>query len=300
MTECPICYDKINLVSKNKEKKENKLDFYKTNCNHRFHKSCFKEWVNNLSLSNKKYTCPICREKVNISLIIKHNELINKVYKTKNIKRKTKLIDDTYVSFIYKTLQDQIPKAWIDFNKKDSLLPLYQLNFNSENTYISAYFRCYLLYSNKIEEIKTFDVYDFNGNKYLDLDERKYKITDTFIKPVFLICFEWCIEVLHALKYYYSFNYQQYYNTILNDLAIYTILNLNYCDRKGMYQAVYVSAMYNVIQFFNNQDNEENNNLPDVYKFIYMTDFTYNVQQLKPIISFQKDYLDKNILLLKQ
>jgi len=111
------------------------------------------------------------------------------------------------------------------------------------------------------------------------------------------------IEVLHVLKHYYLFSYQLYYNTILNDLAIYTILNLNYCDRKGMYQAVYASAMYNVIQFFNNQDNQdnqENNNLLDVYKFIYMTDFTYTVDQLKPIISFQKDYLNKNILLLKQ
>jgi hypothetical protein len=300
MDECPICYEKINLVSKTKE---NKLNFYKTNCNHRFHKSCFKEWVNSLSLSNKKYTCPLCREKVDVSLIIKHNKLINRVYKTKNIKRKTKLINDTYVSIIYKTLQDQIPKAWIYFNNNDYILSLYQLNINSENTYISAYFRCYLLYSNKIEDIKSYDVYDFNGNKYLDLDERKYKITETFIKPVFLICFKWCIEVLHTFKYYYSFNYQQYYNTILNDLAIYTILNLNYCDRKGMYQAVYASAMYNIIQFFNNQDNQdnrENNNLPDVYKLVYMTDFTYTVDQLKPIISFQKDYLDKNILLLTQ
>ena len=110
-----------------------------------------------------------------------------------------------------KTLQDQIPKAWIYFNNNDYILSLYQLNINSENTYISAYFRCYLLYSNKIEDIKSYDVYDFNGNKYLDLDERKYKITETFIKPVFLICFKWCIEVLHTFKYYYSFNYILYY-----------------------------------------------------------------------------------------
>lgn len=292
MVHCPICYDKINLSNN-----EELIDYYKTNCNHRFHKSCFKEWVNSLSLSNKKYTCPICREIVNISLIINHNELINKVYKTKNIKRKTKLIDDTYVSFIYKTLQDQIPKAWINFNKNSSLLPLYQLNFNSENTYISAYFRCYLLYSNKIEDIKSNDVYDFNGNKYLDLDVVNYKITNTFTKIIFNICLDWCIKVLHLLKNYYSFNYNQYYITILNDLAIYTILNLENCDNKTMYQAAYTSAMYNIIQFFNNQE-QYNNNLPDVYKFVYMTDFTYTVDQLKPIISFQKEYLDKNILLL--
>ena len=45
LEECSICLNKI----------EN--DFYKTDCNHRFHRKCYEKWM------NYNINCPLCRTK---------------------------------------------------------------------------------------------------------------------------------------------------------------------------------------------------------------------------------------------
>ena len=52
--ECPICYETTCPISG---------DFVKTKCNHIFHGTCLKKWIENQQ-TNEQKTCPYCRSKL--------------------------------------------------------------------------------------------------------------------------------------------------------------------------------------------------------------------------------------------
>lgn len=283
MTEnlCPICYENIQ---------EN--EYYTTKCNHSFHKSCIKNWIDTQNDKiidddeTKVILCPYCRTIIDCFIIKLENDFENTHYKTKNIKRKSCIVNNISVPFINKQLQDQFPKAWFDYKK--ILFPIYKLKFENEDVYISAFLRTYLLYSNE-NNINFIKKKDFNGKKYYDIENLQIK--GLFNKNAFVICFEWTIQVLHELKHIYHINYQQYYNTLINDLVIYSMIKLKLELKKSIYQGLYTCAMYNVINLFNKKKILLN-------IFIEYTDNTYVEEELKEINKVQQDYLKNEIILL--
>ena len=278
MSSCPICYDQINDSSK-----------YITSCNHIFHRECINNWI---SFSEKNPECPYCRNKLNLKIIKHKNSIKNKVYITKNIRRKTCIVNDIPVSFIKKQLQDQIPKAWINSNK--SISPLYQLEINLEKVYISSFLRSYLLLCNK-KNIPIIKKNDFLNNVYYDLDDYCI-LTGVFNNTMFNLVFDWCYDVINEMKNRYNILYHQFYNTILHDLSIDTMINMRFEYSKHMYQAIYTCSMYTLIHKFNTDRKKEE--LPNLEIFIIYTDNTYTETQLLPIIQYQEKYLENNIRIL--
>jgi hypothetical protein len=52
--DCSICMDQCGKVS----------DSCTTICNHRFHKACLSKWEESAPKGGKKFTCPLCRNKL--------------------------------------------------------------------------------------------------------------------------------------------------------------------------------------------------------------------------------------------
>ena len=57
---CDICQEDLL---------EEKINTYKTECNHIFHKECIKSWINTLNNKNELSTCPMCRYDLQIKFI---------------------------------------------------------------------------------------------------------------------------------------------------------------------------------------------------------------------------------------
>ena len=56
--ECPICYE--NIV-------DNLDDYFKTKCNHLFHKSCLSKWFTTQEKNNNfNFSCPFCRNELDM------------------------------------------------------------------------------------------------------------------------------------------------------------------------------------------------------------------------------------------
>ena len=241
MTSCPICYDEINNDSK-----------YVTSCNHIFHKNCIDDWI----IISDSLECPYCRNMLSITCINNKNTFQNKIYSTKNICRKTCIINKIFVSFINKQLQDQIPKAWIRYENK-TCNPLYQLEFNSENIYITSFLRSYLILTDRKDNINIIEKIDFLNQKYYDLDDYCILI-GIFNNYMFNIVFNWCYDVLCEIRNRYNILYHQFYNTILHDLSLNTMINMRFDCSKNMFQAIYTCSMYTLIHQFNPDKKKRN------------------------------------------
>lgn len=271
---CPICYENIQ-----------EDQCFKTKCDHIFHKSCIKNWIDTQNNTDdnkiKDILCPYCRTVIDCFIIKLENDYKNTYYKTKNIERKA-----LFNNYSVNELQDQSPKGWVDYKK--ILFPIYKIKYDHEDVYISSFLRSYLLYSND-DKINFQKKIDFNGKKYYDIDNLQIK--GFFNKNAFNICFEWTIQVLHELKHIYNISYHQCYNTLINDLVIYSMKKLNLEFKKSLYQGLYTCAMYNVVNLFNKKNISLN-------IFIEYTDNTYVKSELEEINKVQQDYLKKEITLL--
>lgn len=283
--DCAICCDTLEVNN----------DTIKLICDHTFHKKCIKQWFETSSNNNNVLCCPYCRTLTQKPIITYKNEITNKIYKTKCIKRKTCIINNSLTSFVIKQLQDQLPKAWLDINNKN-LQPLFKLITNNESIYITSFLRSYLLYTERKDNIILLEREDSIGDKYYDLDSY-HIIVGIFTNTDFNICYEWCYQLLHLLKKDYSIFYGLFYNTILNDLALNTMVNLNLENNKSMFQAIYASTVYSLLNKFQHL-NEDNAILPNLETFIYYSDNQYTKEQLQHIVDYQKKYLDNNIILL--
>jgi hypothetical protein len=284
--DCPICYENLRDESEK----------YKLSCKHTFHEECLKKWLKISNDNNNQLGCPYCREPIKKPVITYKNKSVNLIYKTIQLKRKTCIINGETTCFIVKQLQDQIPKAWMDIYNK-ILNPLFKLVTNNESIYITSFLRSYLLITNRKDNIVLLEKEDVFGEKYYDL-ETDCKIAGIFTNKMFNICFDWCYEVLQYIKRDYNIYYGLFYNTILNDLALNTMINLNLQNNKNMFQAIYASSMYTLLNKFNYL-NKQNAILPDIKEFKFICYNIYTKEQLQSIIDYQKKYLDNSITLLK-
>ena len=284
--ECPICYDTL----------KNGYEIITILCNHTFHKNCLKQWFETSISKNKLLNCPYCRTRIPEHIITSKNNLLNKIYKTKYLKRKTCIINNIQTSFILKQLHDQLPKAWLDKRSKN-IQPLFELITNNKSIYITSFLRSYLLFTERKDNIILLEKKDFLGDKYYDL-EKNCNILGIFTNSNFNICYDWCFDVLNLLSNTYGINYGMFYNTILNDLALNTMKSLNLENKRCMFQAIYTTAMYSLLIKFQHLNKKEAI-LPNLNKFIYFSNYIYTEEQLQPLIDYQKNYLDNNIILIK-
>lgn len=308
--DCKICFEE------NIQKEESIV----TKCNHSFHIECIKEWIQtNLNKENTK--CPYCRTNLGNSIICFSNNAKNNTYKTKNIKRKTVKIDGQDVSFINKQLHDQVPKAWLfkkvtyKVNDNNSVfIPLYILTINNEDIYITLYFRLYLLYgllygtTNLEDNIESICNYDISNKKYLDINVKFIGINFKFIginvkfigntkmsNVILNICFDWCYDVFNELKYKFNIEYPLYYNSLVMDLTLDTIQNLELVKSRSKYQAVLICSIYLIIKKFNNLANEPEFNFD---LMLWYTNNTYSKEDCTEILKYQQAYLDTKISVL--
>jgi len=86
-TYCSICLEKIN-----------KLEKYKTKCNHLYHIKCINKW---LKINN---TCPICRTELYKKNLI--FDIRNELYERINIMERTIIFDQETPILIFEPIID--------------------------------------------------------------------------------------------------------------------------------------------------------------------------------------------------
>lgn len=277
---CSICYD--NISDKNKDKEIIQLE-----CNHKFHKDCFKKWF------SINQSCPYCRKELYYTLISNFfDKDVNPKYKYNNYKRKSININNILTCFIEKQLKYKYikPNAWVRkyikiANKYEyNYMPLYLFNYDGNDIYISLYTRLVLLYESDIKNMQIKKEEDINGICYYKCN----KELKVFNRNSYLVIIDWVLELLHVLKYEYDFVYHSVYNTIIFDLIIETIIKFNIMSSK-LYQGITICSIWNILNYDGINISMEILN--------YYTDNTYIINDLEIYKNYQKNRLEKNLII---
>jgi hypothetical protein len=263
---CSICYDNASSNT------------IKLNCGHIFHNKCIITWL------KQSQTCPYCRENINFSLIEYTNNTSNSKYKMKFKERTSISLNSNTISFI-EGLKIQYPRAWLN-NK--NLYPLYVINYNGKDTYISAFLRIKLIFSN-LSNISALTCKDFNNVEYFDTDTDLIYNNINISKKVFITIYEWVYELMSELSEKYNFTFNLAYNTIIIDLLITTIITHNVSD-KNLYQGIVISSVYNSIKFINPEV------ILTMHDLNYYTTYLYNIWDLVPYKTSQENIIKENFI----
>ena len=193
-------------------------------------------------------------------------------------------LNSNTISFIEK-LKIQYPRAWLN-NKH--LYPLYVINYNGKDTYISAFLRIKLIFSN-LPDISALTCKDFNNLEYLDTDTNFIYNNINIPKKVFITIYDWIYELMTELSEKYNFTFNLAYNTIIIDLLIITIINHNVSD-KNLYQGIVISSVYNSIKFINPEV------ILTMHDLNYYTTYLYNIWDLVPYKTSQENIIKENFI----
>lgn len=261
--ECSICLNEI------------KSDFYKTDCNHIFHRNCFEQWL----LYNRN--CPLCRAE-NTYVKLSHFRQLAILIVSPNIPLKNFIINlgYKYLMFNFNDFMDLYRSSPVLWNVKYKLDNIYlEPVFKLGNIYISCCLRNTILFDNKynIDNIKTSNQI-CNGNILLFLDCENEKFNRGIIKPEdFRILYEWIFEVMKLLEKERNLDYNNIMNTqILN--IIFSYIYYNPINRSE-HQKLACIAMYLC-----------HNKKIEMEFFEYICDYTYNVKELNEFVKKVEKY----------
>lgn len=230
--KCSICLEEIsdtdNIITKC--------------CKQIFHTHCYNKWLKINS------NCPLCRSVEFINTIfIKYIELLkNNHYEVKSFFNNNTFLENN-ISYLY----NQVPQAWLDFSKNNSLTPIYILNKkNGGKTFITFYLRQLILREN-VDISKIIYKYDDDSKLYLSSNQKFNSCTMS--RDIMNILTNWLYELLMELKNIYNFTYLKSLNSLILDLTIGYIVknNLKDCNK---YQQILIISVYNVIKFYHIND----------------------------------------------
>lgn len=261
---CPICKEGIN-----------KNDLFVTECNHKFHKSCFSEWKKNND------TCPLCRDELNIFDL----DLIDSDYKfyLKKINNKFYFKDIYIYDKLYNKLLHSKPQKWIniylDFNKTKNLAPLYEItSVNGRKYLIDSFLRQALLF------------YDYDEQKVLKISNKQltyFTSSESLLgvglnRSIYNIVIDWFYEVMMVLSGKYSFDYLTSMNPLFLDIFTLTLKFTHKFNKGNLYQTVILSSIYNIVKFYSNIELDKN-------FLINLSDNSSKMKTLDEIISYQNE-----------
>lgn len=258
--DCPICKEAIY-----------KKELFVTDCNHKFHKKCFCEWIKNNG------TCPLCRS----PLTTLDLEVINTDYKFKLKKlNKKNNFKDVYINQnIFNNILHLKPHAWInifiDFKETTNLAPLYKIESLNGKSYIIDFFLRQALLFFEFDEIKVLKI----SNK----KQTFYTISESYSlvnRKTYTTMVDWFYEVMILLKNKYSFVYLVSMNTLFLDLFTITLLSNSKFNETSLYQTIILSTIYNIIKIYIDIEIDK--------KFlIYLSDNSSKEDMLDELITYQ-------------
>jgi len=276
MDICSICLE------------DNAKILFKTECKHYFHKDCLIKWL------RKNMTCPLCRKEIkSIDSIYNENNLINRIYKFTDflsVKSNTFEINGIKFDNISEQLTNQSPYIWVNGNIRGKT-PIYYLKNNYNNVIcIDFYTRQLILFSkmNSKNLVKnTTDSIYYSNTDNLELDLNLGVVIS--YKNWTIIC-EWMYDVVNLLSEKYDFVFEDCINTLIMDIIIITI-NENKITNKSLFQTIVISSVYNIILYLKKIELSKS-------ELIWLTDNSSKIENFEKFSKFQKNNIEKNIILL--
>lgn len=217
---CPICLEEYDTDNKNSEYNETII----LKCNHKFHLHCIMEWIDN-EYSDQK--CVVCKDNRKINIVFNNihklnfnsDKIINHNYDIKYFHRKPVYNEDMHIKHyntlkcknVKEQLMNAIP-ADITYNKE----PIYILKseYNTDYTYISAYYRTLLLFTPDYEHNKEHAKYFTAENTILYTDD--------------ISSYRCIINNDNALKYISKADYYHYCKCMSDEIFVITYKYPNY------------------------------------------------------------------------
>jgi hypothetical protein len=275
-----------------------------TKCGHSFHKACFEKI---LDFTDKMcVSCPYCRTNLNVEMIRYKLNSSNSFYAFNKIKRKSVSVSGgSDIIFLEKILKNQAPQAWLDiplYKSSDifrQLMPLYKIEYQNKQIYISSYTRLVLLYTD-MKKIVLNKKYETGKECYYEINltnsdvQEEYGIFKLYKNDFHTLIYSWVYDLMQYLKTTFNFVFSPAFNSLIMDIFVETLIHFNLTN-KSYYQFVAGSAVYNiVILFFPELKYNKDFNWDIIYDFS-ANYVTFEVS--KPYIDFQKKLIEEKIRL---